>query len=393
MCAKWVLSSVVCGLLFGSITVSAEGGQRPAVASLAPKIRLGKKLFFDRGLSEPAGQSCASCHEAKAGHTDGSARRPTSKGVIPGRFGNRNSPTAAYAAFSPVFHFDDVEGLFVGGQFVDGRAATLQEQAKAPFLNPLEMANPDKAHVVDKVRVATYADLFRIVFGQQSLDDVDTAYEHIADAIAAFETTRSFNRFSSKYDAYLAGKVELTDAEARGLALFEDETKGNCAACHPSQPAEDGTPPLFTDFTYDNLGVPKNPRNPFYKLPSELNPDGRKFVDKGLGAIVGLGEEMGKFKVPTLRNIAITGPFMHNGYFETLEGVVRFYNDRDVQPRCQRVWVTEKQALEQGCWPGAEVAENVNVDELGDLGLTDQEISDIVAFLGTLTDGYRPDAP
>lgn len=372
------------------IVVLSCANQQAAAASvfLAPKIRLGKALFFDKQLSEPAGQSCSSCHEPKAAFTDGNAKRPTSRGAIAGRFGNRNSPTAAYAAFSPVFHFDEGEGLFIGGQFLDGRAATLEEQAKAPFLNPLEMANPDKASVVDKVRRAEYAPLFRAVFGQDSLDDSESAYERIAEAIAAFENRRAFNRFSSKYDAYLAGKAELTAAEARGLALYEAPDKGNCAACHPSRPADDGTPPLFTDFTYDNLGVPKNPGSPFYKLPLELNPDGRRFVDKGLGAVVKRAEEMGKFKVPTLRNIAITAPYMHNGYFATLEGVVRFYNDRDVKPRCPRIWTPESKALEQGCWPRPEVARNVNVDELGHLGLSDQEVADIVSFLGTLTDGY-----
>ena len=380
-----------CGLVMAPSWADQPASQ--AGASSAPKLRLGRALFFDKQLSEPAGQSCASCHETRAAFTDGNARRPTSRGVIAGRFGSRNSPTAAYAAFSPVFHFDEEEGLFIGGQFLDGRAATLEEQAKAPFLNPLEMANPDKASVVEKVRRAEYAPLFRAVFGQDALDDVESAYERIAGAISAFETTRGFSRFSSKYDAYLAGQVDLTPAEARGLALYEDPEKGNCAACHPSQPAEDGTPPLFTDFTYDNLGVPKNPKNPFYALPFELNPDGRRFVDQGLGAVVNRAEELGKFKVPTLRNIAVTAPYMHNGYFETLEGVVRFYNDRDVRPRCERVWIAEKKALEQGCWPRPEVARNVNADELGDLGLSDQEVADIVEFLGTLTDGYEPGEP
>lgn len=314
--------------------------------------------------------------------------------MIPGRAGNRNTPTAMYMAFSPAFHYDEEEGLYVGGQFLDGRATSLEDQAKGPFLNPLEMANAGRQQVVDKVRRAAYAKLFRRVYGQDVFADTDRAYDAIADAIAAFERTRVLNRFSSKYDAWLAGKAKLSARELRGLELYERADKGNCAACHPNRPAADGTPPLFTDFTYDNLGVPRNPHNPFYRLPRELNPDGWKWVDKGLGARTDLTTdpkaEAGKFKVPTLRNIAVTGPYMHNGYFRTLRGVVDFYNSRDVKPACKNPWADEAEALKKGCWPAAEVAENVNADELGNLGLTAQEVDDIVAFLQTLTDGWQP---
>jgi cytochrome c peroxidase len=195
----------------------------------------------------------------------------------------------------------------------------------------------------------------------------------VAEAIAAYEKSRELNPFNSKYDFYLVGKVMLNEQERRGLELFEDEEKGNCAACHPSQPGADRTPPLFTDFTYDNLGVPKNPENPFYYLPEKLNPDGADFVDLGLGGVLEKPSEIGKFKVPSLRNVAKTGPYLHNGIFKNLRQVVVFYNTRDVGP-----------------WPAPEVGVNVNRDELGDLGLSEQEIDDIVAFMHTLTDGYDP---
>lgn len=354
------------------------------------KAELGQALFFDPSLSSPPGQSCATCHDTAAAFTDPDRRLPVSKGVLPGRFGNRNAPTAMYAAFSPAFHFDDKEALYVGGQFLDGRAATLEEQAKGPFLNPLEMANPDKASVVEKVRRATYSRQFDAVFGPDALKDTETAYARIAEAIAAFERTPGFAPFTSKYDAYLAGKVKLTRQELRGLHLFEAEDKGNCAACHISRPGPKGEPPLFTDFTYDNLGVPRNPENPFYTLPSQLNPAGKHWVDRGLGETVGKRSEDGKFKVPTLRNIELTAPYMHNGYFKTLRGSVVFYNDRDKKRRCSSEWVREADALKQRCWPAPEVAENVNRDELGDLGLNDREIDDIVAFMRTLTDGWTP---
>jgi cytochrome c peroxidase len=165
--------------------------------------------------------------------------------------------------------------------------------------------------------------------------------------------------------------VKLSAREKRGLALFNDPSKGNCAACHPST-GVDGTPPLFTDFTYDNLGVPKNPRNGFYRMAPQYNPAGAAWVDHGLGGVLGLASEDGKFKVPTLRNIALTAPYMHNGYFTDLRSVVNFYNTRDVAP-----------------WPAPEVADTVNHEELGNLGLNEQEVEDLVAFLYTLSDGYH----
>jgi len=180
------------------------------------------------------------------------------------------------------------------------------EQAKGPFLNPLEMANPDARAVVEKVSESEYADLFRKIFGVAAFDDPNRAYDMVAEAIAAYEKSSELNQFSSKYDLYLAGKVTLSEQERRGLALFEDEDKGNCAACHPSQPGADGTPPLFTDFTYDNLGIPQNPENPFYYLPKNLNPDGVYFADLGLGGVLNKSSEDGKFKVPSLRNVANT---------------------------------------------------------------------------------------
>jgi cytochrome c peroxidase len=383
-----LVSAVAVGQ--GDLLVDAQAEENDIARLLGPKERLGRMLFNDARLSEPAGQSCASCHDVNFASTDPDKGTPTSQGVNPRLFGSRNTPTAMYMAYSPAFHFDAEEGLYVGGQFLDGRAATLEEQAKGPFLNPVEMANTSKQQVVDKVSTADYAPLFKQVYGQAAFSDAASAYDKIADAIAAFERTRVFNKFSSKYDAYLAGKAKLTAQEMRGLELFEREDKGNCAACHTSRPAEDGTPPLFTDFTYDNLGVPKNPHNRFYGMKKQYNPDGRKFVDKGLGGFVNSPAEDGKFKVPTLRNIALTAPYMHNGYFMTLKGAVDFYNTRDIKPACPQEFLADDKAIEKGCWPAAEVAENVNTDELGNLKLSEQEVDDIVAFMHTLTDGWRP---
>jgi cytochrome c peroxidase len=351
---------------------SSEGvGTANRQTELAPKERLGKLLFFDSSLSTPPGQSCASCHAPEVGFGDPHPELPVSRGAHPDRFGNRNDLTASYAAFIPPLHFDEEEGLWVGGLFWDGRANTLAEQAQGPPLNPLEMANPDVQTIAASLRSAEYAGLFVEVYGEGALDDAEVAYDHMADAIAAYEMTPEVSPFNSKYDLYLAGEAALSEQEQLGLALFVDATKGNCAACHPNVAGSDGSPPLFTDFSYDNLGTPKNPDSPFYLLPPELNPDGVDYVDLGLGAIVHDPEQNGKFRVPTLRNVALTAPYMHNGVFKTLYQVVQFYNTRDVTD-----------------WPAPEVAENVNRDELGDLGLTIQEVEAIVAFLKTLSDGY-----
>lgn len=378
-------AAFVVPAMLGIAPVNAARTDTPM---LSPKAQLGQVVFFDSGLSEPAGQSCASCHDSGRAFVDPDKNAITSKGVVPPLIGSRNTPTSMYAAFSPKFHWDEKEELYLGGQFWDGRAATLEEQAKGPLVNPLEMANPHSRNVVDKVRRAAYAPMFEQVFGKDALKDDAQAYEHIAEALAEFQRTPQFAPFSSKYDAYLAGKAKLTKQEMRGLRLFEAEDKGNCAACHPSKPGPMGEPPLFTDFSYDNLGVPRNPDNPFYRLPAKLNPAGKLFVDRGLGGALNKQSEDGKFKVPTLRNIDLSGPYMHNGYFKTLEGLTVFYNDRDVRPQCGSNMVNEADAVKQKCWPAPEVISNVNRDELGNLKLTKREVEDIVAFMKTLTDGY-----
>lgn len=387
---RWVALGVtlaaVATLGVGQASLPTAGAQ--SAASASAKSRLGQLLFEDTNLSEPPGQACASCHAIGAGLADPDRRTPTSKGVRPGLFGDRNAPSAAYMAFSPKFHFDQAEQHYVGGQFWDGRAATLEDQARQPFLNPLEMANASAAQVVAKVQGAPYASLFRQVFGSDAFSDPDRAFGHVAEAIAAFERSPAFQPFSSKYDAWLAGRARLTPQEFRGLKLFEREDKGNCAACHPVARDVQGRGGLGTDFTYDNLGVPKNPDNPFYRLPEAFNPVGRGFVDRGLGGVVGQAGEYGKFKVPTVRNVELTGPYMHNGYFSSLRAVVDFYNTRDLKPRCEEEFVAEAEALARGCWPRPEMVANVNSDELGNLRLSAREVDDIVAFMLTLTDGW-----
>lgn len=409
-----------------------------AVQALTSEEELGKSIFFDTNLSIGLNQSCAVCHGPEVGWTgpeaDINATGGVYEGSILGRFGNRKPPSSAYATQSPIFHFErQGGGTFVGGNFWDGRATgeklgnPAADQAQGPFLNPVEQALPDNACVVYRVCIASYPVTFTSVWGTEacdiswpadigtvcateggmvelSVDDaekVETAYDNIARSIASYEASSEVNAFSSKYDAYLAGLVELSPEEDRGLKLFNG--KGKCSRCHTSK-AKQGEPPLFTDFTFDNLGVPRNPENPWYTQP--FNPDGFDWIDEGLGGFLATrpdyvnraAENRGAQKVPTLRNVDLrpnpefVKAYAHNGYFKTLKGIVHFYNTRDVLPTCPNPFTTEADALAQGCWPEPEIPENVNTKELGDLKLSDAEEDAIVAFMKTLSDGFTQSA-
>jgi cytochrome c peroxidase len=396
-------------------------GAGSGFAKLAPIEGLGEYLYFDTALSHPDGQSCASCHEPTVGFADPDADLPVSEGVVPGLFGGRNSPISAYAMYAPPFHFDDVEGLYIGGQFWDGRATgdvlgdPLADQAVGPPLNPVEMANPDKETVLGDILNGPYADLFIEVCGDGSLTDpsyVEDAYDCMGLSIGLYERTSLFAQFNSRYDVYLrrclnqggdpdacaqgtdpnsesARRRILDDQEWWGLQLFMAENDndgvlepgegGFCAACHVANfvdpamyenpvvvpPWSRGLiPPLFTDFSYDNLGVPKSAHPLLVNNP----------VDLGLGGVLGDEEEYGKFKVMTLRNIGASAPYLHNGLFSDLQQVVHFYNTRD-----------------DGTWPAPEYPDTVNFDELGNLGLGPDEEAAITAFMLTLTDPrYNP---
>jgi cytochrome c peroxidase len=390
-------------------------GQGMALPALTPIEELGEFLYEDTNLSHPDGQSCASCHDRNFAFVDPDSNIPVSEGVIPGEFGTLNSPSAAYAMYAPNLHFDEGEGLWIGGQFWNGRATgdelgdPLADQALGPFLNPVEMANPSKAHVIADIAVSDYAPLFEQVWGAGALGDVEKAYDQVALSIAAFERTELFAPFTSKYDAYLKACVELggnadlcaigadpnsaaagaifSKKEWSGLQLFMGENDNNgilepgegamCSACHvadwtkaptvepfvvvPAWSPDGRVPPVFTDFTFDNLGVPKSKHRLLRDVP----------VDLGLGVTVEDPEENGKHKVMSLRNIGATAPYAHNGYFKNLRRITHFYNTRDVKN-----------------WPAPEVPETMNTDELGNLGLTGKEEGALVAFMETLTDGY-----
>ena len=365
-------------------------------------VELGHMLYNDLNISAERNTGCVTCHAHSAGFADPRSAAdpvgmPVSPGSVPGKYGVRNAQISAYATFSPPFHWSDAAGSYVGGQFWDGRANSLADQAVGPPLNPLEMAMPDKKAVLERLAEnPVYLEAFRRLFGVDlKWSEVDLVYPKYGLAIAGFEPTDEFAEFNSKYDYYIAGEAELTAEEKLGLELFNGKAK--CANCHVSDPPANYPYALFTDFTYDNLGIPVNPRiaalHGVDKLPPDLGLGGRPEI----AAKHPDGSQNGKFKVPTLRNIALSAPYGHNGVFATLEQIVHFYNTRDTLGRVA-------DATDPGFgvtgWPAPEVPETVNKTELGDLGLTPEEEAAIVAFMKTLTDdafdaepASKPQAP
>jgi cytochrome c peroxidase len=363
-------------------------------STLSPAAALGEKIFNDAGLSASGRMSCATCHDSA--HAFGSGDPDLvvpAGGAMLATPGFRKAPSLRYLDRTPPFFFD-AEGTPTGGFNRDGRASTLTEQAERPFLAAHEMANATPEEVVAKLRVAPYADDFRAVFGSGILETPELAFDRMRLALELFEREDSrFHPFDSKYDLYLAGRVQLTPRELQGLALFNDPAKGNCAACHPSERGPDGSPPLFTDFTYDNLGVPRNSAIPANSDPS--------YFDLGLCGpfrtdLAQRTDLCGAFKVPTLRNVAVTAPYFHNGRFKTLREAVTFYVQRDTNPE---KWYPRNAdgTIDKFDDLPPQYRANVNTTEVpynrkpGEApALTPDEVGLVVEFLGTLTDGYQP---
>src|SRR5450756_1334419 len=384
LCAPFLVTVSACGGSGSDPSESLPALDRPA--SFTDKQWLGKQLFFDTNLSEPTGLACAGCHASQVGWTGPdpmiSLRGAVYEGAVTGRFGNSKPPSSAYGGDSPVLHLDATNG-WTGGMFWDGRATgltlgdPLAEQAMGPFLNPLEQNNASAGVVVDKVKQSQYANLFMVVWGTHAFDDTEKAYQMIGRSIADYERSGEVSPYNSRYDTYVVTGNGLNAQEILGLSLFNGKAK--CDTCHSGK--------NFTDFTYDNLGVPKNSMNPFY---SELafNPLGESWVDLGLGGYLksaGYDQsvyepELGKFKVPTLRNVdtrpraGFVKAYGHNGYFKSLEEIVHLYNTRDVP---------------SVGWPAPEYAANMT-SEVGNLGLTPAEEAATVAFLKTLSDTRAP---
>ncbi len=398
---------------------------------------LGEALVFDRSLSANGTEACALCHNAGAGFSGGLAPFRRGGGIFPGadshRTGFRAPQSLAYAGFAPVLTYRAATQDFAGGNFWDSRAtgavtgSAAADQSSVPLTSPFEMALPDPACAVRRVQLASYGQVFGKVWGASAyaikwpadtdricarLNDggADQAPLHLSPAdratatttlqqigitISTFESSPLSSPFSSTFDRVMAGTADFTPAEKRGYLLFTGAA--HCAACH----AITGSEILFTDFTSANIGVPHNAAVPYLteNAPDRFgyvaNPEGAGFVDQGLGGFLASAADtnpewqaqaarfMGAFQVPTLRNVAagVARSYMHNGYFTDLKTVVHFLNTRDVLPRC-----TGSAGVGTACWPAPEQPANVNTTLTGDLGLSDGEENELVAFLRTLTD-------
>ena len=392
------LALAACGGGSGGTSAVAPttSGAAAVAAPVTPvpgnRASLGQQIFSDANLSEPRGTACVACHQANTGFASNHGSNiGVAIGSKPGFIGLRNAMTNAYTGFIPAFAFktDATETEASGGHFWDGRADTLALQALAPFLNPLEMNNADRKSVVDKVAASVYAPLFRQEFGANIFSDTDAAFTQLGVAIEAFERSVPLQSFSSKYDAMVRAQVTLTAPESRGMALFMDAGKGNCAACHLMNPTS-GKPEdsLFSEFTYYATGLPRN-----NAIPRNADPS---FYDLGLcgpervapvlpaDALPGLTIEnfCGKFRMPTLRNVADRQAFMHNGVFRDLRDVVRFYAGRNVDATSNDLPARYQANIEK-------IKPPFNRRAADGPALTDPEINDIVAFLRTLSDGYR----
>lgn len=369
------------------------GWKAPAKPTLSAPASLGQLLFHDPSLSSSGQLSCAGCHDPLHAHGPANDLPTQMGGPRMDQMGQRSTPSLRYLSFTPAFALD-AQGKPSGGFFWDGRANSLQAQAIGPLLHPKEMANGSAAELVQRLSKGPHARRFEAVFGAQVWQQPQAALEAVALALAQYQIEDpQFHPFDSLFDAHLRGQASLSPAQARGWALFKDPQKGNCAACHNADTAPDGRHPLFTDHSYDNLGVPRNPQLTHNRDPSAF--------DLGLcqrpdGSLRQRTDLCGAFKVPTLRNVAIKKVFFHNGQIKSLSEALHFYVERDTHP--QRWYPTRPQG------PVAVFNDltarwhrHVNQNEVPydrALGaapaLNDAEIQDLAAFLHTLTDGYRP---
>jgi cytochrome c peroxidase len=440
--------------------VQAQGGAIAAV---------GRALFFDTTLSNPPGMACASCHDPDAGFTypdsDVNEQFGPVPGIVAGRFGNRKPPTISYAKYIPSGppFFSSSMGSYVGGLFWDGRANVLSTQIPFPLLSPNEMNNDlhgveDPELAVQKVANGASAKLFEQAFGAHVFSlPSEEVFQFICQAIAAYEQSAEVSPFTSKYDAFLTGKATLNASELNGLRLITGSLTGRpggrnnsrfaqCVLCHgiPSSPS--AGPDLWTNSCYANIGVPKNPNNPYYNQtnaaanPLGYNPAGRAYIDLGLGGTYypmrglppgnmgqgsnGRGDILlinGTFKAPTLRNVdkrptpSFVRAYMHNGSLKSLKQVVHFYNTRNLTSIGEVINFNNSSPYAKlkgtPLWPAPEFPAPMTLQnasgasgrfavqgsgggeagfpaQVGNLGLTDQEENDIVAFLQALTDGF-----
>jgi len=403
----------------------------PPVQPLSAMARLGRDVFFDISLSSSGKMACASCHSPDHAYgppNDGPVMLGGPQLTLPGmravpsltylqrqpdfsigpddKSDDDNSPTLAQRADAgqtatrvqkTATQSDQSAENIVpqGGLFWDGRADTLQIQATGPLLDPREMDGGSIEAIAEKLRHAPYAKKFAALFGEGILKN-----DHLLVAEATFAVSRyqieepSFHPYTSKFDYWLEGKARLSESEMRGYRLFNDPKKANCAGCHTSKPSRDGFPPLFTDTQYEALGTPRNS-----ELADTRDPN---FFDLGVCGPVrkDIAEQTqfcGMFKTPTLRNTAVRRAFMHNGVYQTLQQVMDFYNFRDTNP--EKVYPIGADGKPQK-YNDIPAQYHANVDVIdppfdrhpGETpAMTEQDEADIIAFLKTLTDGYKPE--
>ena len=376
---------------FGTLATAFVVSMSVAAAEPTPRS-LGALIFSDASLSASGRMSCATCHDPAHAHAQANALPVQAGGANLDVPGFRTVPSLRYLNLRLPFFFAK-DGTPTGGLNRGGSVDDLIVQAQRPFLAAHEMANGDAAGVIDKLRQAAYADEFRRVFGDGIFGDVATAFLAVLYSVSEFELDApELHAFDAKFDWFLAGRALLSPQELRGFALFNRPDKGNCAGCHPSTRQADGSPPLFTDYTYDNLGVPRNPA-----IPANADP---AYFDLGLCSardeFANRRDLCGQFKVPTLRNVATRQAFFHNGYFHTLQEALHFYVERDTNPERFYPACADGRSEKFDDVP-AGLRGNVNTGEVpydrhpGQAPrLSDAEIDDVTAFLGTLTDGYDP---
>jgi cytochrome c peroxidase len=367
----------------------------PSVTALAA---LGRALFFDPALSASGRTACATCHSPSHAFGPPNGRAVQRGGADGRRPGVRAVPSLRYLQSVPPFteHAVDDEGNDgidqgpAGGLTWDGRAQSAHDQARIPLLSPFEMANTDSGSVVKKLAHSPEAARFRDTFGDGVFEDQALAFQALLLALETYQQDAGeFYPYSSKYDAFLRQQAVLTPDEARGLEVFSDPAKGNCDRCHPSA-MRHGAFPAFSDFGYAGLGAPRNPA---------IAANAGRWFDLGLCGplrtdLTDHPEYCGLFRTPTLRNVAMRRVFLHNGVFHRLRDVVRFYAERDSRPGS---WYPRGSDGATRKFDDVPEAFRGNLDQSPPFGrrpgdppaLTDDDVEAIVAFLGTLTDGYR----
>ena len=419
-------------LVAAGVMLAAAGASAQPV-ELSAMAQLGKDMFFDRSLSGSGAMSCATCHDPEHHFAPANSRAVQMGGPYMDKAGIRAVPSLTYRSFTPAFSVgpadeaseagdatpmaaangavnggpagplgaappatgktgaDNAANMVPrGGLFWDGRVDTLQDQAMGPLMSPFEMDNPDITMLAAKIR-NTYGERIAQLAGKTVLDDPEVLVGEAGFAIARYQVEDpAFHPFNSRYDDYLAGRAVLTEQELRGLKVYEDRNKGNCADCHPNKPAADGTPPLFTDFQYEALAAPRNKA-----IPANADPG---YFDLGICGPM-RGDDYAKekancglFKTPSLRNAAARGVFFHNGVFHSLEDVMRFYAARNTDPG--RFYPKGADGAVQA-YDDMPARYRGNVDVIdppfnrkaGDTpALDDRDIADLVAFLKTLND-------